>query len=63
MDKKKLMKIIEIVCTAIISVATVLLVESCTVSLSVQKQNSSSTLNTDQTNRVDSASANLDLRK
>uniref|UniRef100_A0AAU8ATM1 Small hydrophobic protein n=1 Tax=Dulem virus 263 TaxID=3145740 RepID=A0AAU8ATM1_9VIRU len=43
MDRKKIIyKIIEIVCTAIISIAAVLTVQSCTLSLSVSKNNHSS---------------------
>ena len=44
MDKKKIIyKIIEIICTAIISIAAVLTAQSCTMSLSVSKNNSNST--------------------
>ena len=44
MDKKKtIYKIIEIICTAIISIAAVLTAQSCTMSLSVSKNNSNST--------------------
>uniref|UniRef100_A0AAU8ATJ5 Small hydrophobic protein n=1 Tax=Dulem virus 263 TaxID=3145740 RepID=A0AAU8ATJ5_9VIRU len=43
MDRKKIIyKIIEIVCTAIISIAAVLTAQSCTLSLSVSKNNHSS---------------------
>ena len=57
MDKKKIIyKIIEIVCTAIISIAAVLTAQSCTMSLSVSKNNSNSTQKTEQatTSSVDS---------
>ena len=38
MDKKKIIyKIVEIICTAIISIAAVLTAQSCTMSLSVSK--------------------------
>lgn len=44
MDKKKIIyKIIEIICTAIISIAAVLTVQSCTMSLSISKNNRNST--------------------
>ena len=43
MDKKKIIyKIVEIICTAIISIAAVLTAQSCTMSLSVSKNNSNS---------------------
>ena len=44
MDKKKLIyEIIKIVCTAIISIVAVLTAQSCTMSLSVSKNNSHDT--------------------
>ena len=49
MDKKKIIyKIIEIICTAIISIAAVLTAQSCTMSLSVSKNNSNSTQKTNK---------------
>ena len=62
MDKKKIIyKIIEIVCTAIISIAAVLTAQSCTISLSVSKNNSNSTQKTEQTttSSVDSTNINI----
>lgn len=62
MDKKKIIyKIIEIICTAIISIAAVLTAQSCTMSLSVSKNNSNSTQKTEQTttSSVDSTHINI----
>lgn len=62
MDKKKIAyKIIEIICTAIISIAAVLTAQSCTMSLSVSKNNSNSTQKTEQTttSSVDSTQINI----
>uniref|UniRef100_A0AAU8AYU6 Small hydrophobic protein n=1 Tax=Dulem virus 263 TaxID=3145740 RepID=A0AAU8AYU6_9VIRU len=62
MDRKKIIyKIIEIVCTAIISIAAVLTAQSCTLSLSVSKNNHSSDQYTRQgvTVKNDSVSTSL----
>ena len=62
MDKKKIIyEIIKIVCTAIISIAAVLTAQSCTMSLSVSKNNSNSTQKTEQTttSSVDSTQINI----
>lgn len=62
MDKKKITyEIIKIICTAIISIAAVLTAQSCTMSLSVSKNNSNSTQKTEQTSTssVDSAQINV----
>lgn len=62
MDKKKIIcKIIEVICTAIISIAAVLTAQSCTMSLSVSKNNSNSTQKTEQTttSSVDSTQTNI----
>lgn len=66
MDKKKIIyKIIEIICTAIISIAAVLAAQSCTMSLSVSKNNSNSTQKTEQTSTssVDSTQININPNK
>lgn len=66
MDKKKIIyKIVEIICTAIISIAAVLTAQSCTISLSVSKNNSNSTQKTEQTttSSVDSAHINMNPKK
>jgi outer membrane biogenesis lipoprotein LolB len=54
MSKKQLYEIIKIVTTAILAVAATLLSVSCTLSLSVSKNNSNSTQSTEQSTRVDS---------
>ena len=66
MDKKKIIyEIIKIVCTAIISIAAVLTAQSCTMSLSVSKNNSNSTQKTEQTttSSVDSTQINIKRKK
>lgn len=66
MDKKKIIyKIIEIICTAIISIAAVLTAQSCTASLSISKYNKNSTQNTEQTttSSVDSTQINNNPKK
>lgn len=62
MDKKKIIyEIIKIICTAIISIAAVLTAQSCTMSLSVSKNNQNSTQKTEQTttSSVDSTNINI----
>ena len=62
MDKKKIIyKIVEIICTAIISITAVLTAQSCTMSLSVSKNNQNSTQKTEQTttSSVDSTNINV----
>ena len=62
-DKEK--EIIKIVCTAIISITAVLTAQSCTMSLSVSKNNSNSTQKTEQTttSSVDSTQININPKK
>lgn len=63
MDKKKIIyKIIEIVCTAIISITAVLTAQSCTMSLSVSKNNSNSTQKTEQTTTSSTDSTNINIQ-
>lgn len=66
MDKKKITyEIIKIICTAIISIAAVLTAQSCTMSLSVSKNNQNSTQKTEQTttSSVDSTQVNINQKK
>lgn len=66
MDKKKITyEIIKIICTAIISIAAVLTAQSCTMSLSVSKNNRNSTQNTEQTttSSADSTKININPKK
>lgn len=61
MNKSKIYEIVKIVATAIISVAAVLFLDSCTASLSVFKNNSGSSQRTEQSAsmKADSTSVNL----
>jgi len=62
MEKKKIIyKIVEIICTAIISIAAVLTAQSCTISLSVSKNNSNSSQNTEQTTTSSVDSTNISI--
>lgn len=66
MDKKKIIyKIVEIICTAMISITAVLTAQSCTMSLSVSKNNRNSTQKTEQTttSSVDSTKININQKK
>jgi len=66
MDKKKITyEIIKIICTAIISITAVLTAQSCTMSLSVSKNNQNSTQKTEQTttSSVDSTKININQKK
>ena len=42
MNKNQVLEIIKVICSAIIAVATILLMEGCTTSLNIQKHNTSS---------------------
>lgn len=61
MNKSKIYEIVKIVATAIISVAAVIFLDSCTASLSVFKNNSGSSQSTKQSStlRADSTSINV----
>ena len=61
MNKSKVYEIVKIVATAIISVAAVLFLDSCTATLSIFKNNSGSSQNTEQSStlRTDSTSINF----
>ena len=54
-------EIVKLISTFVVGIITTLFVQSCTLSLSVSKNNSNSTQATEQTasTRVDSASVNL----
>jgi len=64
-NKKLTYEIIKIICTAIISIAAVLTAQSCTMSLSVSKNNQNSTQKTEQTttSSVDSTQINNNPKK
>ena len=61
MNRQKIYEIVKIVATAIISVAAVLFLDSCTASMSIFKNNSGSSQSTEQspTFRADSTSINV----
>lgn len=66
MDKKKITyEIIKIICTAIISITAVLTAQSCTMALSVSKNNQNSTQKTEQTttSSADSTKVNINQKK
>lgn len=58
-DKEKILKTIQIIANAVIAIAALWLAVSCTLSMSIQKNNSSSTQHTEQVNKVDSSSINV----
>ena len=62
MNKQKLYEVIKIVATAIISIAGALLIDACTVSMSISKNNRNSDVKTEQTstNSVDSTRINFE---
>ena len=62
MEKSKIYEIVKIVATAIISVAAVLFLDSCTASLSVFKNNSGSSQSTEQNASVKADSTSINLR-
>lgn len=61
MKKEQIYEIVKIVATAIISVAAVFFLDSCTASMSIFKNNSGSSQNTEQSStlRTDSTSINV----
>lgn len=59
MKSTKIYEIIKIVCTAIISIAATLLLESCTMSMSISKYNSNSTQSTEQSQATSIDSTNV----
>ena len=64
MSKQKIYEIVKIVATAIVSVAAVLFLDSCTASMSIFKNNSGSSQNTEQSStlRADSTNVNIKLK-
>lgn len=63
MEKQKIYKTIEIVVKAILAIAAVWLAVSCTMSMSIQKNNNSSTQSSEQSTKVDSSTVNLPSRQ
>ena len=62
MNKQKIYEIVKIVATAIISVAAVIFLDSCTASLSVFKNNSGSSQSTKQSMSVKADSTSINLK-
>lgn len=62
MEKSKIYEIVKIVATAIVSVAAVLFLDSCTASLSVFKNNSGSSQKTEQCASVKADSTSINLK-
>lgn len=59
LTNEQLNKIIQALCTCISTIAAIILVSACTLSMSVQKNNTSSGLSTNQSTQVDSVSNHL----
>lgn len=59
MNKQKLLKTVQIVLEAAAAIAAVWLITSCTMSMSIAKNNNNATQSTEQTTRVDSTSVLL----
>lgn len=59
MDKQKVLKTVQIILEAAAAIAAVWLITSCTMSMSIAKNNNNATQSTEQTTRVDSTSVLL----
>jgi hypothetical protein len=59
MNKQKVLKTVQIILEAAAAIAAVWLVVSCTMSMSIAKNNNNATQTTEQTTRVDSTSVLL----
>lgn len=59
LSNEQLNKIIQALCTCISTIAAIILVSACTMSMSIQKNNTSSGQSVNQSTRVDSAQINL----
>lgn len=62
MKKEQIYEIVKIVATAIISVAAVLFLDSCTASMSIFKNNSGSSQNTEQSSTLRTDSTNINIK-
>lgn len=62
MNKQKIYEIVKIVATAIVSVAAVLFLDSCTASMSIFKNNSGSSQNTEQSSTLRSDSTSINVK-
>lgn len=63
LTNEQLNKIIQVICSCISTVAAIILVSSCTMSMSIQKNNTSSGQSVTQSTRVDSANVVLNHDK
>lgn len=63
MEKQKIYKTIEIIVKAVLAIAAVWLAVSCTMSMSVSKNNTNSAQSTEQSTKVDSSTVNLPSRQ
>lgn len=59
MNKQKVLKTVQIILEAAAAIAAVWLITSCTMSMSIAKNNNNATQSTEQTTRVDSTSVLL----
>lgn len=59
LTNEQLNKIIQAICTCITTIAAIILVSACTMSMSIQKNNTSSGQSVNQSTQVDSVHANL----
>lgn len=63
LTNEQLNKIIQAICTCITTIAAIILVSACTMSMSIQKNNTSSGQSVTQSTRVDSANVVLNHDK
>lgn len=59
LSNDQLNKIIQAICTCISTIAAIILVSACTMSMSIQKNNTSSGQTTNQSTQVDSVTNKL----
>lgn len=59
LTNEQLNKIIQAICTCITTIAAIILVSACTMSMSIQKNNTSSGQSVNQSTQVDSVHTNL----
>lgn len=62
MNKKVILEVIKIICTAIVSIASVLFVQSCTTSLNIQKHNTDSKQQVEQKQETSVDSTKVELK-
>lgn len=63
LTNEQLNKIIQAICTCISTIAAIVLVSACTMSMSIQKNNSQSNQSIEQSTKVDSLSNNYHGKK